>query len=67
VASGTAGVQRVYKYLKKEATDKRSRMPKKLTLALAVGFRKLPVLPQKLLEEVLPGIQRALFKIKRFR
>jgi hypothetical protein len=31
-----------------------------------MGLRKLPVLPQKLLEEVLPGIQHALFKIKRF-
>ena len=34
-------------------------------MALVVGLRKLPVLPQKLLEEMLPGVQRALFKIKR--
>ena len=34
----------------------------KLTLALAVRFSKIPVLPQKLLKEVLPGVGRALFK-----
>ena len=29
-----------------------------------MGLRKFPVLPQKLLEEMLPGVQRALFKKK---
>jgi hypothetical protein len=37
-----------------------------LTLALDVRFGQLPVLPQKLLKELLPGIRRALFKLKRF-
>jgi hypothetical protein len=35
-------------------------------LAFAVGFRKLPVLPQQLLKELVPGVRRALFKLKRF-
>jgi hypothetical protein len=30
-----------------------------------VGLRELPVLPQKLLEELLPGVQHALFRLKR--
>ena len=48
------------KYLKKEAAGKKSRRRNKLTLAFAVGFGKLPVLPQKLLKEMLPGVQGAL-------
>jgi hypothetical protein len=43
---------------------KRYRRQKKQTLALAVGLSKLPVLPQKLLEELLPGVSSALFKGK---
>ena len=39
-------------------------MPKKLTLALAVGFGKEPVFPQKLLKELIPGVQGPLFKLK---
>jgi hypothetical protein len=35
-----------------------------LTLALAVRFSKVLVLPEKLLKEVLPGVGRALFKKK---
>jgi hypothetical protein len=31
-------------------------------LAVAVGLGKIPVLPQKLLEELLPGVSGALFK-----
>jgi hypothetical protein len=31
-------------------------------LAVAVGLSKVPVLPQKLLEELLPGVGSALFK-----
>jgi hypothetical protein len=34
----------------------------KLTLSLAVSLGKEPVLPQKLLEELLPAVQRALSK-----
>jgi hypothetical protein len=37
---------------------------KKQTLVLAVSIGKKPVLPQKLLEELLPGVHGALFKIK---
>jgi hypothetical protein len=37
---------------------------RKQTLAVAVGLGKVPVLPKKLLEELLPGIRRALFKGK---
>jgi hypothetical protein len=33
-------------------------------LALAVGLGKEPVLPHKLLKELLPGVQGALFKLK---
>jgi hypothetical protein len=33
-------------------------------LAVAVGLSEIPVLPQKLLEEMLPGVGRALFKRK---
>jgi hypothetical protein len=36
----------------------------KLTLALAVGLGEVPVLPQKLLKELLPGVQGALSKQK---
>jgi hypothetical protein len=36
----------------------------KLTLAFAMRLRKVPMLPQKLLEEALPGVRRALFKGK---
>jgi hypothetical protein len=36
----------------------------KLTLALVVRFSKVPVLPEELLEEVPPGVGRALFKKK---
>jgi hypothetical protein len=43
---------------------KRYRRQKKQTLAVAVGLSKLPVLPQKLLEELLPGVSSALFKRK---
>ena len=49
-------------YLKKEAAGKKKPGSNKLTLAFAVGFGKLPVLPQKLLKEMLPGVQGALFK-----
>jgi hypothetical protein len=35
---------------------------RKQTLAVAVGLGKVPMLPEKLLEELLPGIRRALFK-----
>jgi hypothetical protein len=31
-------------------------------LAVAVGLGKIPMLPEKLLEELLPGIRGALFK-----
>ena len=48
-------------YLKEKQPVKRSRRRNKLTLAFAVGFGKLPVLPQKLLKEMLPGVQGALF------
>ena len=37
---------------------------KEPTLALAVRFSEVPVLPEKLLEEVPPGVGRALFKTK---
>ena len=36
----------------------------KLTLALAMRFSKVPVLPEKLLKEDLPGVGRGLFKKK---
>jgi hypothetical protein len=36
----------------------------KLTLALDVCFSKVPMLPEKLLKEVLPGVGSALFKKK---
>jgi hypothetical protein len=35
---------------------------KGLTLAVAVGLGKVPVLPKKLLEELLPGVRDALSK-----
>jgi hypothetical protein len=35
---------------------------RKQTLAVAVGLGKVPVLPKKLLEELLPGIRGALSK-----
>jgi hypothetical protein len=34
----------------------------KQTLAVAVGLGKVPMLPQKLLKELLPGVSSALFK-----
>jgi hypothetical protein len=37
---------------------------KGLTLAVAVSLGEIPVLPEKLLEELLPGVRRALFKGK---
>jgi hypothetical protein len=37
----------------------------KQTLAVAVGLSKVPMLPQKLLKEALPGVRRVLFKLKR--
>jgi hypothetical protein len=37
---------------------------RKQTLAVAVGLGKVPVLPKKLLEELLPGVRGALFKMK---
>jgi hypothetical protein len=36
----------------------------KQTLAVAVGLGKVPVFPEKLLEELLPGVRGALFKMK---
>jgi hypothetical protein len=37
---------------------------KRLTLAFAMCLREVPVLPKKLLEELLPGVCHALFKRK---
>jgi hypothetical protein len=37
---------------------------KGLTLAVAVSLGKIPVLPEKLLEELLPGIRGALSKME---
>jgi hypothetical protein len=34
----------------------------KHTLAVAVGLSKVPMLPQKLLKKLLPGVSSALFK-----
>jgi hypothetical protein len=33
-------------------------------LVVAVGLGKVPVLPEKLLKELLPGVRGALFKMK---
>jgi hypothetical protein len=51
----------------RKATGTKEAGSLKLTLTFAVGLGEVPVLPQKLLKELLPGVQGALFKVKRFR
>jgi hypothetical protein len=64
LASGTTVKQKCVSIKEGNIPVKRYRRQKKQTLAVAVGLSKLPVLPQKLLEELLPGVSSALFKRK---
>jgi hypothetical protein len=65
-ASGMAVKRKVINAeIEEEPTGKKKPKQKRqkgLTFTLAVRLRKLPVLPQKLLEEMLPGVGGALLK-----
>jgi hypothetical protein len=62
-ASGMAVMQKFLSVEKQNlCIRKKPDAQRKQTLAVAVGLGKVPMLPQKLLEELLPGIRGALFK-----
>jgi phage terminase small subunit len=62
-ASGMAVMQKFISTKKQNpCIRKKSDEQRKQTLAVAVGLGKVPMLPEKLLEELLPGIRGALFK-----
>jgi hypothetical protein len=49
-------------YQRRKHSGEKMPEEKKQTLAVAVGLGKVPMLPQKLLKELLPGVSSALFK-----
>jgi hypothetical protein len=61
-ASGMDVMQNFVSNEKGKPTGEKKPEVKELTLAAAVGLGKIPVLPQELLKEALPGVCRALFK-----
>jgi hypothetical protein len=63
-ASGMAVEKKVVSTKKGEPSGTKMPEAQKFTLALAVRFSKVPVLPEKLLKEVPPGVGSALFKKK---